>query len=356
MANTMFGSVLPIMPSLLKEYGFSTSGLSIPFLAIVFARIFVKFFCGKVLFLQYKWMCVISYALYILVFFLYCLYRTKLMFMGLRFLEGLAEGMLIVIFTDIAIHLSQKNNRGFYMGLFGMSFGIGMIIGPVYSGILYDKFGVDAIFLVNIYIACFGVLLSLFLEKYDIQKTEKLKLSIDLIRLLTKYLPAILRKVYFFTFAIFLPLYISQHLKMPVMYSSKLFAIIAFVLIIFGPISGRFVDKFSAQIVIIIGSVAMSIFSATIYFGGNFSVFFYLMLASLGFILPAGMKFFADLVKDHPNRTEILGISGTVAEIATIFVAIFVPFIMSINISYPWLFLSIFSLISITPFLKFNNK
>lgn len=351
-ANTGIGALLPIMPVMLQSYGFSLSGLSVPFLAIVIARIFAKLFCGRILFLQYKWMCVLAFAVYILTFLLYFVYPAKWMFVGLRFLEGLVEGLLVVMLTDISIHLSQKHNRGFYMGLFGLSFGIGMVTGSLYSGVLYTHFGVDAIFLTNIGIGILGLICALFLKKYDIQKTQALKMSPALLRLLTYYAPAMLRRVYLFTFAIFLPLYVVQKLDASISHSAKLFAIIALVLSILGPASGKFVDKFSARIVIILGTVAMSISSIGIYLGGEFSFFFYTMLISFGFVLPAGMKFFADLIKSHPNRTEVIGIAGTTTEFATIFVALIVPFIIDIDINMPWLFLGVVGMLSVIPFCR----
>ena len=178
-ANTGVGVLLPIMPVLLQEYGFSISGLSFPFLAIVFGRIVSKFFCEKILFLQYKFILAISFLFYSLTFLCYFFFNIKFVFIGLRFLEGIAEGLLVVMLTDVAIHLSEKSNRGFYMGIFGFSFGFGMIIGPLCGGILYSCYGVDAVFMANFILGLIGVLCSFFLNRYDIKKEKKLKISIS---------------------------------------------------------------------------------------------------------------------------------------------------------------------------------
>ncbi|MFT4967540.1 MAG: DHA1 family multidrug resistance protein-like MFS transporter [Candidatus Deianiraeaceae bacterium] len=351
-ANTGIGVLLPIMPVLLQSYGFSISGLSLPFLAIVFGRIISKLFCGKLLVLQYKYISIIAFTLYSFIFILYSIFRTKLAFIGLRFLEGLVEGIVIVMLTDVAIHLSQKHNRGFYMGIFGFSFGIGMIIGPLYGGILYVKYGVDGVFIANFILGIFGVICSFFLHKYNIHKKEKLKISFDVIKLMAYYSPAMLRRVYIFSLSIFLPIYTTDVLGLEVTDVAKLFSIIAVALIFFGPVSGRLVDKISARLVIIIGIFAMSLCSFAIFAGGQFYVFFGIMLIFFGCVLPAGMKFFADLVKEHGNRTQVLGIAGTTTEFATLFVAIIVPFIAQVNIMYVWLFLAAIGMLSVLPFLK----
>ena len=293
-----------------------------------------------------------SFLMYSITFILYFVCKQKFVFVGLRFIEGLVEGILVVMLTDIAIHLSKKHNRGFYMGIFGFSFGIGMIIGPIYSGVLYIKYGIDAVFLVNCIIGIFGILCSFFLHTYTIHKEESLRFSVDILKLMAYYSPAILRRVYLFSFAIFLPIYVLQVLELTVKETSRLFMITAIMLTIFGPISGKLVDKISVRLVVIIGTMLMSICCIGIFVGMTFMPLFYGMLACFGFVMPAGMKFFADLVKEHKNRTQILGIAGTTTEIATVFVAIIVPFIAEINIASVWLFLGLVGILTILPFLK----
>lgn len=352
-ANTGIGVLLPLMPVLLQQHGFTVSQLSIPFFAIVFGRIIAKFFCQKLFFLQYRFISVISFTIYTLIFVCYIFFRNHYTFVVLRFLEGFVEGILVVMLTDIAIHISEKHNRGFYMGIFGFSFGFGMIIGPLYGGILYAKYGVDAVFIANAVLGFIGILCSLKLEKYTIQKEKYLKISMAVVKLMAYYSPAILRRVYLFSFAIFLPIYIVQTQGLNVSEVSRLFVVIAIALTILGPLSGRLVDFISARWVIIIGMVAMSLCSFAIYLGYNFA-FFYIMLFFFGIVLPAGMKFFADLVREHKNRTQILGFAGTVTEFATIFVACIVPIISAMNIQYNWVFLAVISLFSVLPFLRKN--
>ena len=351
-ANTGVGVLLPIMPVLLQAYGFSISGLSLPFLAIVFGRIVSKFFCEKILFLQYKFIFAISFLVYSLTFLCYFFFHAKFVFVGLRFFEGIVEGLLVVMLTDVAIHLSEKHNRGFYMGIFGFSFGFGMIIGPLYGGILYSRYGVGAVFMANFILGLLGTLCSFFLNKYDVKKEKKLKFSMRVLKLMAYYSPAMLRRIYLFSFAIFLPIYVVQVLGLTIQNVAKLFTVIALALTIFGPFSGRLVDKVSARLVIIVGTVLMSVCCFAIFIGWNFSLFFYIMLFCFGLVLPAGMKFFADLVKDCNNRTQILGIAGTTTEFSTLFVAGIMPFIAETNINYAWLFLGIVGIFTILPFCK----
>lgn len=348
-ANTGIGVLLPLMPVLLQQHGFSVAQLSLPFFAIVFGRIIAKFFCKKFFFLQYRFVSAISFVIYTMVFVCYLFFRAKYAFVGFRFLEGFVEGLLVIMLTDIAIHVSEKHNRGFYMGIFGFSFGLGMILGPLYGGFLYSRYGVDAVFFANVVLGIIGVVCSFMLDKYSINEGKALRISKEVVWLMAYYAPAILRRIYLFSFAIFLPIYITQVRGMQMAEVSRLFVIIALALTFLGPLSGRLVDKISARHVVAFGTVAMSLCSFALYLGFGFR-FFYIMLFFFGIILPAGMKYFADLIREHQNRTQILGIAGTVAEFATILVACVVPLISDISIEYNWLFLAVVGLFASVPF------
>jgi len=193
---------------------------------------------------------------------------------------------------------------------------------------------------------------SLMLGKYTTKHEEKSPITKDDLLLMLYYTPAMIRRAYLFAFAIFLPIYASNTLHMDVSQVAKLFIITAVALTLLGPLSGRIVDKISARIVIVVGMMIMSVCSFLIFIGIDFFTAFYALLFCFGIILPAGMKYFADLIKDHKSRTHILGIAGTTTEIATIFMAILVPLIASINQHYVWALLSVLTIAGVLPFAR----
>lgn len=352
-ANTGFGVILPVMPILLQSHGFSVAGLSVPFVAIVLGRIVSKTFCATLAAkLQYRAIIHLSFIVYSVVFLLYIFAATKTEFIILRFIEGLFEGMIVVILTDITLTLSKQSNRGFYMGIFGASFGIGMVAGPIYGGMVLAKYGTSAIFITNAILGAVGFICTVFLNKYSVIKEEKLRLTRNLLKILTFYSPAILRRTYLFSFAIFLPLYCTQVIGMDIPAITKIFAMIAVALIILGPASGRIVDKLNCRLVTIWGTVGMSISCLMIFFGMHFFTFFTLMLIFFGITMPAGMKFFGDMVQNNPNRTQILGLAGSMTEVITLFVALFMPLVADLNILYPWLFLCVIGFIAVLPYIS----
>lgn len=355
-ANIGFGALLPIMPLLMRDYGFSASALSIPFLSIIFARIVCRFYCEKFLISQYKTVLVGLYIMYIIIYAFYIFFKNKFLFIGLRFCEGIVEGLLMIILTDIIMELSSKKNSGFYMGLFGSSFGIGMMIGPMFSGIIYSNYGINYVFILNITLGFIGIIVTMFLGHYTIKKTEKFRVSLNTLRLISHYSPSILRRVCFFSFAIFLPIYISDVVKSDVKFTSQMFALMALVPTVISPISGKLSDKISARFLILSSMVCMSILCLFLFFGFSFTKFFFLLLIFLGFMLSLGMKYFTDIIRNHESRTQIIGVAGTAMEFATLIVACIVPFIIEFNIQYVWLFLAFISLIAIIPLLKEQNS
>jgi MFS family permease len=356
-ASSCMSIVIPIMPVILQDHNFNASGLSLPFFAIVFGRILSRTFCvnivGK---FQYKVAIMVAFAIYTIVFALYIFINGKWGLIGLRLFEGLVEGLVMVALTDIVLMLSTHENRGFHMGIFGASFGVGAVFGSFYAGWVLEKFGINAVFVSNIIFALCGAWASGFLKEYHLVKEEKLKLTKELLHILALYSASVLRRVYMFSFAIFLPIYCVQVLDMSLRDVANVFAMISGILILVGPVAGRLADKTNTNVVIIVCIVMMSFTSLMIFFGLNFKVFFGLMLVFFGITMPANMKVFCDAIEHHPNRTQVLGLAGSSAEFAMLFVAMLVPFVISFGVRYAWLFLVMCGAFTVIPYLLQKQK
>lgn len=343
--------VIPVMPIILQSYNFASTGLSLPFFAIVVGRVLSRSFCvnivGK---FQYKMAILCAFLLYGLVFAVYIFVESKFVLVGLRFFEGMVEGLVIVALTDIVLVLSRNENRGFYMGIFGASFGVGAIVGSFYSGLILAKFGINAIFVSNIIIALCGACVAQFLNKYYMMKEEKLQINKQLVKLMSLYSASILRRIYMFSFTIFLPIYCVQILKMELKNVAYVFGVIACILVFVGPVAGRIADKMNTKGVIMVCIGVMSFSSLMIFFGLSFNFFFGLLLVFFGITMPANMKLFCDAIQDNANRTQMLGIAGSLAEIMMLFVAVAIPLTMGLGVQFVWLFLFVCGVFAILPY------
>jgi MFS family permease len=253
--------------------------------------------------------------------------------------------------TDIVLVISKKANRGFYMGIFGASFGIGAILGSFYSGFVLAKFGMNSIFVSNIILALCGVCVVQLLGEYHLMKQEKLKINKELLGLMSLYSASILRRVYMFAFTIFLPIYCVQILKMDLKNVANVFGIVACVLVFVGPVAGRMADKMNVNSIIVVCIGVMSFSSLMIFLGFNFNLFFGLLLVFFGITMPANMKLFCDAIENNANRTQVLGIAGSLAEIMMLFIAVAVPLAMTFGVQYVWLFLVACGAVAVVPYL-----
>ena len=351
--STCISIVIPVMPVLLQGYNFASSGLSFPFFAIVLGRVLSRTFCvnivGK---FQYKIAIIFAFVLYVLVFTAYVFIRQPWALVLLRLFEGLVEGLVILALTDIVIMLSHNKKRGFYMGIFGASFGIGAIVGSFYSGFVLGKFGMNGIFVSNIVLSLCGVCLSQCLREYYLAKEEKLKITKELFSTISLYSASILRRVYFFAFTIFLPIYCVQILQMDLKSVANVFGVMACILVFFGPLGGRIADKMNVNKIVVLCIGVMSFCSLMLFLGFNFNVFFGLMLVFFGITMPVNMKLFCDVIEGHPNRTQVLGIASSIAEVLMLFVAVCVPFFMSFGVQFAWLFLAVCGVFAIIPYIS----
>lgn len=352
LAFSGMSSLLPVMPILLLAKGFSISATSIPFLAIIVARIFAKSFCRIFLRVEYKIVCIACFACYCAVFYFYAFVEGRVGFIVLRVLEGFIEGILIVVFTDIAMTLSNKSNRGFYMGIFGSSFALGLVLGPLYSGVLYAKFGMSSIFMLNAFLGVLAVVLSFFMKRYRMQKQEKFCFSKNVFRLISFYSPAILRRIYIFSFAIFLPIYLNKHLGESVEKTSQIFAELVLVIIVASPFAGKLADRISPKRLTIFSIILTVVFTFAIFVQASFYYAFFTMLIFFSLAVSAGAKLFLNKIEESPQRTEIIGLASSVADVSSLVVAVFIPILAEKSIHLPWLFLAFCGIVALVPLVE----
>jgi MFS family permease len=361
--NTGMGIIIPVLPNLLRDFGFGTATLSLPFVILVLARIISKPYAGKALQrFTSKALLTISFIIYTLVFVIYPYLNSPEMFIAIRFLEGIVEGIAVVVLTDVAIALSSNSEkRGAMMGYFSASFGIGYIIGPLVGSFAYDITGIYGMFWSGAVIGGIGVVCSLMLvslPKYKSKTTvygitKKLGYLKNQMRLLPYYSPSILRRSLFFSFMMVLPIYLHEELGVSFTSVALYFTISAVITTTLMPLTGHLADKVSSGKIIRYALLAMGILIASFGLTQNimvFTILFILETIAFAIMLPAGMKFFADLVQEHPERGTILGIFGSVTEIFTLFLAITILPLYAVNSTLTWFVLGAMCIVAVLPF------
>ncbi|MNZ72236.1 Inner membrane transport protein YajR [compost metagenome] len=90
---------------------------------------------------------IIGFAATACVLFLYSLVTTPAQLLMIRFIHGLAGGLLVPsAFTIISRFNDNKNSEGKTMALSGAAVGLAAIIGPAAAGILKARIGLDFLF------------------------------------------------------------------------------------------------------------------------------------------------------------------------------------------------------------------
>jgi MFS family permease len=135
-----FGIIIPVLPEVVVAQGFDA--MHVGGLLTVYAL--ASFFTAP-LWGAYsdrtgrKKLIAIGLAGFSLSFFLFAAFTDSLAMMYLsRVIGGLFSGALYTAVTGFVADLTDEENRNRYMGLLGMSIGLGFIFGPAIGGILGD--------------------------------------------------------------------------------------------------------------------------------------------------------------------------------------------------------------------------
>lgn len=354
--NTGMGIIIPVLPTFLKSFGFTTAGLSLPFFFLIVGRMISKSFSGQIInWLSNKGTLVACFALYSGVFIAYPYVDDAWLFLALRFFEGVVEGISIVCLTDLAIALSTQN-RGKLMGYFGSAFGLGFIIGPLVGGFVYEWLGTSAMFFSGALIGLIGLAGALLVPAADIKAAAKggwIRTVLSSISYLPLYGPSLMRRVLFFSFMMVLPLYVTAELGLDAAKVAMFFSGSAIISTALMPFTGRLADKFPASRIVLVSLAAMGILIAGFGMTTDVPVFIGLFAAetlAFAFMLPAGTKVFADAVEKHPQRPSVVGAYGGLTEAVTLALAVVVPPLYAFNATATWLLLGALCLITAAPF------
>jgi MFS transporter, DHA1 family, multidrug resistance protein len=345
--NTGMGMIIPVMPTLLKDFGFSTLGLSLPFAALIIARIISKPWAGIALHrLGGRKLMLVVFIVYSLAFFLYPLCHSAEGFIALRVLEGFAEGVGGVVITNYAIVMTTGlRNRGVLMGYFSAAFGVGFIVGPMIGWLALETIGTNGMFFVGGGIGLLGAAASVMLPQ---RRTESLppkagfKELTNNLGYLVPYIPSVLRRALFFSFMIIVPLFATDRLGMSAEKVGLLFTASGLISTICMFFTGKLADIFDSQRLATWCLVGMGILIAICGFTNSVEAFLLFFLAEtflFAVMLPAGTKVFAVAIDKHPLREPMVGSFGSFTEVCTVVLAFLLPAILQVSITSAWVFM-----------------
>lgn len=358
--NMGMGIIIPILPTLLKQFGISTAGMSLPFFSLILGRFISKYYANKVSkFFSDRNILKACFVLYSFVFLIYPFISSIELFSVVRFLEGVVEGIGIISLTDRAIALSSQN-RGKLMGYFSSAFGVGFITGPLLGNITYTYFGNHGMFMSGMLIGLVGFVSCFALSHYENNAvlTNKAKhfseRFISYMRYFNVYGPSLLRRVLFFAFMIILPLYLTEHFNLKNNQVAYYFSLSAILTTTLMPFTGKLADKLSASSLTFFGLIMMAMLIIGFGLVHNlvfFTVLYIIETIMFAIMLPAGMKVFAECIEKHPSRKDIIGFFGSMTEVITLFQAVLLPIIYSYSPAITWGILGICCFLAALPFM-----
>lgn len=264
-----------------------------------------------------KKMLLIGMAGVAVVLLFYPLAQTGEQLLLLRFLHGLAGGILIPAAFAYVSDLTSGGTRGKSMAFTGASIGISAIVGPAFGGIMASKASIESVFL---FVGGLFVITTIFVifflqETYKVPERRKLELQefIPLIKhplVLQASISAFALMVSNGTLAFALPLKVEE-IGLDSEITGMLLSVFGIVaLIVFLTPINRVYDKYPAINLIIFGVIAISFSQFMLSFFASFILSFISMVVygfGFAFIFPSMNKIVAD-ASSEVDRGKAYGI------------------------------------------------
>lgn len=147
-AVTGVGIVIPLLPVYAHDLGASGLYISMIFGAFSISRtLFLPWFGKTSDRIGRKPFILPGLLFYALVSLGFMLSSSVEALIGLRFLQGIASGMIMPVTQAYVGDITPKGKEGFYMGLFSMAMFLSLSMGPFMGGFINRLYGLDAAFL-----------------------------------------------------------------------------------------------------------------------------------------------------------------------------------------------------------------
>lgn len=357
--------IIPVMPIIMKNGGFTYSFISYAFTALIAGRLISSNLTGRLLDKYHPNKILIwGFTLHAITMFSFVYVRTELVFVAFRFLEGVFEGIVSVVLQLMVIALSNPQNRGRKMGIFSAANGLGFIIGPALGGVALRFGGPDRVFITVAVAMLFGLvwlglIYKVLTKEITISAPAKRSFNFEFVKYLPLYGGAILQRGLFVALSILLPLFLVDYYKLQAYEVGYFFTASAVITTLLMPVTGRLADGIYKHFIVIISMVTMGV--SIIGFGliSNpvvFTSLFLIETVAFSFMVPSSMKIFGDIVAGHPNRGQIIGAASSAREILNIIMVTTLAPIYQYKTTMPWLLLGLMSILLALPYIKDMRK
>lgn len=158
------GIVIPILPIYATEFGATGLEVGIVFSILSLSRLLGVIFIGGIADKYGKKKFIISgLSIYLVSSILYVYANSLLDLIGIRVLQGIGSSMIVPLAMAYIGELSPIGKEGLYMGIANTAFFLGLAGGPLVSGLLVKKWGMDAAFWGMTSFTAIALILAIFL-------------------------------------------------------------------------------------------------------------------------------------------------------------------------------------------------
>jgi len=352
--------IIPAMPIIMKQENFSYSFITYTFVGLIVGRFISSNMVGLLLdkHLPHK-ILVCAFVLHTITMCIFAFVRSEIVFVFLRFLEGIFEGVVAVTLQIMVIALSKTENRGRKMGIFSSSYGLGFIIGPAIGGTVLQLAGPKGVFLsvailMVLGLIWLGLIYNALAKDMTVPVPAKKSFDLEFLKYLPLYGGAILQRGLFVSFSILLPLFLVDYFKLQPYQVGFYFTSSAIITTILMPLTGRLADEAYRTRIVVSAILVMGL--SIIGFGlvtnqKLFTLLFLIETTAFSFMVPASMKIFGDQVDKHPRRGQIIGTTSSSREILNVILIFCLVPLYQYKVRLPWIILGFSSLLLAIPYL-----
>lgn len=304
----IFYSLLPVLPGYIMETfhsGSGATGIAIALYALgaLFCRLFAGFLVDS---FPRKTLYLVAYLVFVLLFFGYVFAGMIAIIALIRFVHGLAFGIVSTSGNTVAIDIIPSEHRGEGIGYYGVTANLAFALGPMFGVFVNEHFGAKAVFETSITIGVFAVILLALLRVQNKKvKRPNRKISFDrffLTAAVPQFVSITLVSVSYGPIVNYMVLYANE---CGITRGTGFFyALIAFGLIVSRVLTGKFVDRGYLLFLIKVGLVLLGltyfVFSLVhaplVFFGSAL-----LIGVALGLICPSYQTMFVNMAR-HDQR------------------------------------------------------
>lgn len=174
-----FNLLMPSIPLYITEHlGVPQSQTGIVLASYAIALMFVRPFSGYLVD-KYprKWMLLIGFISYVLVFFGYFWVTTVILFVLVRFMHGLTWGLSTVASSTLTIDVVPSERRAEGVGFYATSMNVAMAIGPFIAIHIYHHYSFQILLWCAIFMGVLGILATALIKapkKEQVIRPEKM--------------------------------------------------------------------------------------------------------------------------------------------------------------------------------------